>query len=1112
MDVFFERFAIRAATIDELLSNAFETLPGQKPDADLAARRLSAWCRSCASGDWTLFSRRLAKDGLTFDQVLPRLSTVRRNPNIPLPLWVSDAQWIDASIRSRAGVRIIECLHSAGEPQAFEDLLAPIVEAAGKLLWSALPRGAADNLSETAVASLYHSLARRLSELAGPVLYSCFVSSMKTREEHRRSAAPADHPTDAVAMKYNRFVAEMRDGGARHLFEAKPVLLRLLASVTRQWIATTQEFITRLHTDLSGIRKQLLCVPTESLVARIDSGLGDLHNFGHSVQLVCFADGSQILYKPKDLRLDALWVSVVERLNTSDAPIDLRTARVLVGEGYGWSEFIDHTECSDRQGFESFFRRAGAWLCLFHIFVGTDMHEENMIAAGDYPVPIDLETILQAAETGDEITIAERHAFELAGRRIADSVIITGLLPAYGRSPENTVFGHGGLHNPQNQTPERYWENINTDLMNPVQNWKSETGFKNIPSFDGEQARLGDFIGALVAGYQAYADFVSRYRTTITAKLLFEAFAGIPARRLLRPTRFYALLLERLKDHRNMSDGAEWSTHLDFITRLMDWDKPADPWWPLLKAERIALAELNVPLFVSPTDTDEIADASGISTRTGAQPGLRRAEARFEKFDSHEVTWQCEVVRLSTSTVLQSDSSRTSPPEQIRSPDLRPSSGPDPAVFTEQAAEITRHLSRLAIRSGTGASWIGLDWLRDSVVCQLAPLGADLYNGAPGVCVFLAAHAKLTGHEEAAYLSLAGMSALRHDLRSVNAARFARALGVGGSTGLGSVVYAFTVLSELLNNSDLLADAMNAAALFTSDLIAADTSFDVMEGSAGAILGLLKLHRATGDRDVLDRAAKCGDHLLRQRRSETEKGGAYLGWGVGRQLNGMSHGAAGFAFALTSLAAATDRNEFAHIAHECIEFENTSFSSVRGNWPDFRREGVETDAFWPCQWCHGAGGIGLARIGTLLRRRCRGEHEWTRNFAGDYLPPPPRDPSEKMLLTDINRAVDCVERSWPYPFDTLCCGSLGNIELLNEAARGFVGHEREKFREEASRRMMAILAAAELHGDYRWDVGDKRFNLGLFRGIAGVGYTLLRQVNPDLPNVLIWVKIYLRHP
>jgi len=28
----------------------------------LAARRLAAWCRSCASGDWSLFGRRLARD------------------------------------------------------------------------------------------------------------------------------------------------------------------------------------------------------------------------------------------------------------------------------------------------------------------------------------------------------------------------------------------------------------------------------------------------------------------------------------------------------------------------------------------------------------------------------------------------------------------------------------------------------------------------------------------------------------------------------------------------------------------------------------------------------------------------------------------------------------------------------------------------------------------------------------------------------------------------------------------------------------------------------------------------------------------------------------------
>jgi hypothetical protein len=41
MDAFYERVIVRAATIDELLSADFEPLPGQKGDADLAARRLA---------------------------------------------------------------------------------------------------------------------------------------------------------------------------------------------------------------------------------------------------------------------------------------------------------------------------------------------------------------------------------------------------------------------------------------------------------------------------------------------------------------------------------------------------------------------------------------------------------------------------------------------------------------------------------------------------------------------------------------------------------------------------------------------------------------------------------------------------------------------------------------------------------------------------------------------------------------------------------------------------------------------------------------------------------------------------------------------------------------
>ena len=70
MDAFFERLIVQTATIDELLSDDFDSLTGQKDDADLAAQRLAAWCQSSASGDWSLFARRLDRDGLSLGEVL----------------------------------------------------------------------------------------------------------------------------------------------------------------------------------------------------------------------------------------------------------------------------------------------------------------------------------------------------------------------------------------------------------------------------------------------------------------------------------------------------------------------------------------------------------------------------------------------------------------------------------------------------------------------------------------------------------------------------------------------------------------------------------------------------------------------------------------------------------------------------------------------------------------------------------------------------------------------------------------------------------------------------------------------------------------------------------
>jgi len=1070
MDEFFERLLVRAATIDELLSDDFEALPGRKGDADLAARRLAAWCRACASGDWAAFERRLQRDGLSMARVLARLATVRRSASAAMPAWIADAIWIDGALQSPA--RGGESDHAdRAEPCAFEHVLESVIEAAWQKLRGGIGDGVLDNLTGPACASLKHMLRRELSLLCAPALYERFVSA-------RKDTPP---PTCAAtgAARYHEFVAAMQAGGWRELFEDKPVLLRLMALLTRQWLDASHELIVRLNADLAAIGRALMRPGAHGRVAAIHGDLSDPHNDGRSVRILTFEDGAAVVYKPKDLRVDVCWHDLVERLNQACPPVELKAVRVLARDGYGWTELIEHAGCAGRQEFNEFFRRAGAWLALFHCFAANDMHQENMLASGNHPVPIDLETILQGPSGLHEARDAEGQAFALATETIANSVSMVGLLPAYGRSPENDVFAMGGMIHDQTAAARRGWESINSDAMRPRKFMEAAAATSNLPHVDGEHARLGDYLDDFVSGFEDYAGFLRRERAGRGE--LFEGFAGLPVRRIVRPTRFYSMLLQRLRDHRTMSDGVVWSAQIDFIARLADWDSDGDPLWPLQRAERSALARLNVPHFVCAGDGYEVRDATGTSMRTDATTGLDRARIRMRALSEREIAWQVEVIRQNTAALSKS-AGRPLQPAAARRVLLGEGAGKlRRELFMLEADRIAAELASLAMRRGPGAAWIGVDWLGDSEVSQLVALGPDFYNGSSGIAVFLAAHAAACSGTPAGdasgELARAAVADVRKKLRSRSAARLARSLGAGAGTGVGSLVYALTLMSRFLHEDALLADAHAAAELITDDLIAADRLLDVIGGSAGAILCLLRLHRDTGSRDALRRAMRCGEHLLGQARQGAQGARSWKGGGGGAQaLNGMSHGAAGFAYALASLFEATGRGEFLEAARACLAFEDSGYDAERHNWPDLRVAGATA---WPAQWCHGAVGIGLARIG--MKRRVGVDRA--------------------LFERDIERALKGAERAWPNAVDTLCCGTLASIELLHEAA-GAPG--RGELRETAAQRLMAVVETAAASGDYRWNVGQRRFSLSLFRGLAGVGYTLLRRLDASLPNVLVW--------
>jgi lantibiotic modifying enzyme len=194
----------------------------------------------------------------------------------------------------------------------------------------------------------------------------------------------------------------------------------------------------------------------------------------------------------------------------------------------------------------------------------------------------------------------------------------------------------------------------------------------------------------------------------------------------------------------------------------------------------------------------------------------------------------------------------------------------------------------------------------------------------------------------------------------------------------------------------------------------------------------------------------------------------------------MAHGAAGMAIAWFRLADASGLPAFREAGREALAFERGVFDALAGGWPDLRFGKVNGAAPCSTMWCHGAPGIGLSRLALL-------DLEDDAGFAGE-----------------IEAAIRATRHYGLRRADHLCCGNFGRIDLLVEAGHRFGD----------AGLLGAAAAAAEARLDLReltgsfglsCDDGPEWLKPSLFRGVAGIGYELLRIAVPgDVASVLIW--------
>jgi len=419
------------------------------------------------------------------------------------------------------------------------------------------------------------------------------------------------------------------------------------------------------------------------------------------------------------------------------------------------------------------------------------------------------------------------------------------------------------------------------------------------------------------------------------------------------------------------------------------------------------------------------------------------------------------------------------------------------------AQQIARTLCRDAVWADDHCNWLG--W-------SMVPLGpknlpvysnceANIYCGTAGISLFLA-HIQNLAPDDVIFDTLSG--ALKH------AIHYADFYGIGYFTGKEGIANALITAGYLCEHPSWIDIGRNIIVKSAKEIDPAaigDNQLDMIGGLASVIPLYLRYAKLFDLTFLHNKAIELGQSLL-AKCDEDIKG---ISWpsAMARTANltGYAHGTSGILCALIDLYKATRDPLYLDFADRALTYERNSFDTVSQRWHDFRIKEVDPDpsaenesvssrashmsqpegaeAGHPVAWCHGALGIGYARLQCIKTpldtKNLRDEIALVRKLAQGLLKAP-------LTADDFG----------------LCHGLCGAADFLLETDDFFQTPSAETIKESIA--IFRDILKEWSNSGLPWPCGvnDQGDNPTLLQGTAGIGMTLLRMSNPDkIPSPLV---------
>ena len=847
--------------------------------------------------------------------------------------------------------------------------------------------------------------------------------------------------------RYLMFCRRFRnDSSFRSFCEKYNVLIMKIRNIVEYTLALYKEAITAIVNDQNKIHEKFK-VSIED-ISDIELTDGDSHNNGKRAILFVFK-GRKIIYKPHSLANDLFLEAVYTEFN-KHIPLKLKTPKTITGDDYGWQEFIQKQECKTEEEYRNYYYRYGEMICLAYCLNMTDLHRENLISHREYPVIIDTETVI--ANNGynlDKEKVAVMNCDtpqKLLNRCISKSVMNTQLLPV---NVLGGIFDIDlcplSINNAQKSKKilqykilEEFTDNIHVDAQYYEQNVSNTKPLEHSACKYLKEILDGftDCYICILENKTYYGKFVEK--EMIRHKLIL--------RQVLRPTYVYGKFLDASNHPDYLEDIHKQAALISKLKSLpykneQKMAKQAD-------MEIAAILNGDIPYFYVKADSKALQSIYGDIEAFYSGSIKDLVAKRISLMSEDDLITQQRLLRLSMSTLLDSNWNHSERRETKTISNYTIfSSGRDKEIVQK----VGDYLCHEAVWDDTRkfCIWPSQALLTPKLKVFLS--GFSLYDGG-GTVLFLHYLAKETKNDLYRVVADGIMQGFLYNQEY---------LSLSAYHGIGSLLYIYYSLYKLWKDEEYYVKYKQCLKQVEKAELTEGMRIDYINGLSGMAVLLENLYGQEGDQMLLQLAKKYIDYCLEHLDE--------------MKLTGLAHGYSGIILAVTGYYGFCKEEKYYDEAIRIISMENKYYDSSKNNWKDLRNDVEDSD---PVYWCHGAGGICLARM-----KACK-------HLKGNA------------SKADMEKCIKKIRKDMLSLKDhSLCHGIFGNLDCLMLVA---------EYTDYADNGLNSIIENL-----YHLAIEDVKQNgvicgianaydmFSFMLGIPGIAYTILRKNNRKIPSILL---------